>query len=101
MTFIFVKLTFVVFFDVMTLERYGDRMALTKRATIYLEPELHRAVRVKALEAETSLSELVNAALRRSLAEDADDLAAFRTRAKEPNLDFETIVKDLRRRGKL
>ena len=76
-------------------------MSLTKRATIYLEPELHRAVRMKATEIETSVSDLVNAAVRQSLAEDADDLAAFRARAREPNLDFEAVVKDLRRRGKL
>ena len=76
-------------------------MSLTKRATIYFEPELHRAVRMKAAEIEKSVSDLVNAAVRQSLAEDADDLAAFRARAKEPNLDFEAVVKDLRRRGKL
>ena len=76
-------------------------MSLTKRATIYLEPELHRAVRMKAAEIEKSVSDLVNAAVRQSLAEDADDLAAFRARAKEPSLDFEAVVKDLRRRGKL
>ena len=76
-------------------------MSLTKRATIYLDPDLHRAVRMKAVEIEKSVSDLVNAAVRQSLAEDADDLAAFRARAKEPNLDFETVVKDLRRRGKL
>jgi hypothetical protein len=76
-------------------------MSLTKRATIYLDADLHRAARVKAMEIDTSVSDLVNAALRQSLAEDADDLAAFRHRAKEPNLDFETVVKDLRRRGKL
>ena len=75
-------------------------MSLTKRATIYLDPDLHRAVRMKAVESEKSVSDLVNAALRQSLAEDADDLAAFRARAKEPNLDFEAVVKDLRRRGK-
>ena len=56
---------------------------------------------MKAVETETSVSDLVNAALRQSLAEDADDLAAFRARAKEPSLDFEGVVKDLRRRGKL
>ncbi len=56
---------------------------------------------MKAAETEKSVSDLVNAALRQSLAEDADDLAAFRARAKEPNLDFEAVVKDLRRRGKL
>ena len=76
-------------------------MSLTKRATIYLDADLHRAVRMKAVEIEKSVSDLVNAALRQSLAEDADDLAAFRDRAKEPNLDFETVVKGLRRRGKL
>jgi hypothetical protein len=76
-------------------------MSLTKRATIYLDADLHRAVRMKAVEIETSVSDLVNAALRQSLAEDADDLAAFRDRAKEPNLDFEAVVKGLRRRGKL
>ena len=74
---------------------------MTKRATIYLDADLHRAVRMKAVEIETSVSDLVNAALRQSLAEDADDLAAFRDRAKEPNVDFEAVVKDLRRRGKL
>jgi len=76
-------------------------MSLTKRATIYFDADLHRAARMKAAETDTSVSDLVNAALRQSLAEDADDLAAFRARAKEPNLDFEAVVKDLRRRGKL
>jgi Arc/MetJ family transcription regulator len=76
-------------------------MSLTKRATIYLDADLHRAVRMKAVEIEKSVSDLVNAALRQSLGEDADDLAAFRNRAKEPNLDFEAVVKGLRRRGKL
>lgn len=76
-------------------------MSLTKRATIYFDADLHRAVRMKAVEIEKSVSDLVNAALRQSLAEDADDLAAFRDRSKEPNLDFETVVKGLRRRGKL
>jgi len=76
-------------------------MSPTRRATIYLDSDLHRAARMKAVETETSVSDLVNAALRQSLAEDADDLAAFRARAKEPSLDFETVVRDLRRRGKL
>jgi len=76
-------------------------MSVTKRATIYFDAGLHRAARMKAAETDTSVSDLVNAALRRSLAEDADDLAAFRARAKEPTLDFEAVVKDLRRRGKL
>jgi len=76
-------------------------MSPTRTATIYLDSDLHRAARMKAVETETSVSDLVNAALRQSLAEDADDSRAFRARAKEPSLRFETVVRDLRRRGKL
>jgi len=72
-----------------------------KRATVYFDVALHRALRLKAAETDQSLSELVNAAVRRSLGEDAEDLAAFEARAKEPNLAFEGVLKDLRRRGKL
>ena len=76
-------------------------MPNTKRATVYFDSGLHRALRVKALETNQSLSELVNAAVRATLAEDADDLAAARARAKEPSLRFEDVLKDLRKRGKL
>lgn len=76
-------------------------MSTTKRATIYLEAPLHRALRLKSAETEVSVSELVNVAVRHSLAEDADDLAAFRERAKEPRVSFEAVVRDLKKRGKL
>jgi len=76
-------------------------MGTTRRATVYLDADLHRALRVKAAETDKSISDLVNAAVRLNLAEDAEDLAAYRTRAKEPNLDFEKVLRDLRRRGKL
>jgi plasmid stability protein len=72
-----------------------------KRATVYFDPGLHKALRVKAAQTERSLSELVNAAIRQSLAEDAEDLAAFDDRAREPSLAFEEVLKDLKRRGKL
>jgi hypothetical protein len=76
-------------------------MTTPKRATIYLDPSLHRALRLKAAQTDRSLSELVNVAVRQSLLEDAEDLEAFESRVKEPNLDFEVLLKDLRRRGKL
>ena len=76
-------------------------MSSARRATVYLDPELHRALRVKAAETDQSISDLVNSAVRQTLTEDADDLATFRARAKEPNLDFESVLKDLRRRCKL
>ena len=73
----------------------------TKRAAVYLDASLHRALRLKAAETDTSISELVNKAVRRALAEDAEDLAAFRERAEEPTLAFEELVWDLKRRGQL
>jgi hypothetical protein len=76
-------------------------MSDLKRATVYFDPSLHKALRLKAAQTEDSVSGLVNAAVRRSLAEDAEDLAAFDARANEPNLDFEDVLKDLKRRGKL
>lgn len=75
--------------------------AATKRATIYFEPELHRALRMKSAASDRSISEVVNEAVRLSLAEDAEDLAAFDSRAKETALDFGKVVKALRRRGKI
>ena len=69
-------------------------MSATKRSTVYLEAPLHRALRLKSAETDLSISDLVNAAIRQSLAEDADDLAAFRDRAKEPRVSFESVVRD-------
>jgi len=73
----------------------------TKRATVYFDSAIHRALRLKAVETERSLSELVNEAVKTTLAEDAEDLAAFEERASEPNLPFEKVVKELKKRGKI
>jgi hypothetical protein len=72
-----------------------------KRATIYFDPDLHRALRLKAAETDQSVSELVNRAVKLTLAEDVEDLAAFEARAHEPSLPFEDVLKDLRQRGKI
>lgn len=72
-----------------------------KRATVYFDEVLHRALRLKAAETDRSVSELVNDAVKQSLAEDAEDLAAFDDRVSEPELPFEEIVKELRASGKL
>lgn len=72
-----------------------------KRATIYFDPDLHRALRVKAAETDQTISDLVNEAVKLRLTEDADDLAAFEERALEPNLPFEEVLKDLKQRGKI
>jgi len=88
--------------DVITLQRYALNMsAKTKRATIYMDPELHRVLRLKAAEVERSISDLVNDAVRRSLFEDARDLAEFELRTAEASLGFEEVLKDLKARGKI
>jgi hypothetical protein len=72
-----------------------------KRSTVYFDPDLYKALKIKAAQYEKSLSELINQAVRWSLVEDAEDLAAFEERKNEPNLDFEKVLKDLRTRGKI
>jgi predicted transcriptional regulator len=74
---------------------------LTRRTTIYLEPNLHRALQLKAIETERSVSEVVNEAVRESLAEDAEDLATFEERKGEATLSFEEFVQELKRHGRL
>lgn len=73
--------------------------SVSKRATVYFDPAVHRALRVKAAVTDRSLSDLVNEAVRLSLADDAEDLAAFEERGTEPDLSFEDVVKDLKRSG--
>jgi len=93
--------------DVMTLWCYvhastkgGDIMAMqTKRATVYLDTELHKALRLKAVETSRSVSELVNYAVREALAEDADDIAVFGERIGEPLIAYDEMVKKLRKNG--
>lgn len=74
---------------------------LNKRATVYFDPKIHMALRLKAAETERSLSDIVNEAVKNSLAEDAEDLIAFEERASESSMPFEKFVKDLKRRGKI
>lgn len=74
---------------------------LTRRATVYLEPDLYKALRVKSIETSRSVSDLLNDAIRSELAEDADDLAAFGARKNEATIGFEDFVKELKRHGKL
>jgi histidinol dehydrogenase len=72
-----------------------------KRATVYFDSFLHRALRLKAAETDRSISELVNEAVKAALAEDVSDIEAFEDREKEPDYAFEDVVKDLKRRGKI
>lgn len=74
---------------------------LSKRSTIYLDPVLHKALRIKALETSRSMSEIINEALRQAFAEDAEDLAAFEERVNEPLVSYEQMVKRLKKDGRI
>lgn len=72
-----------------------------KRATIYFEPDLHKALRLKAAELDSSLSDLVNDALKAYFREDAEDMAAVERRKHEPSISFEEVIKKLKKSGKI
>ncbi len=72
-----------------------------RRATVYLDPDLHKALKLKAVETSRSVSDLVNDAVRQSLAEDAEDIMAFEERAKEPLVSYDEMVKRLKKDGRI
>lgn len=76
-------------------------MQSTKRATVYLDADLHKALKLRAANDERSISEIVNDAVRLALAEDAEDLAAARERRRERAVTFESFVATLKKRGRL
>jgi plasmid stability protein len=71
----------------------------SKRATIYFDPDLHKALRLKAAETSRSITELVNEAVREALSEDAEDLAAFSNRKHDPLVTYDEMVKRLKKDG--
>jgi hypothetical protein len=80
----------------------GDMMPTpAKRATVYFEPFIHKALKLKSIETSKSISELVNEAVRAALAEDADDIAAFEERVNEPLISFSDMLKRLKKDGRL
>ena len=83
-----------------TLKRDNVKTSM-KRITAYLEPELHRALKLQAAETARSVSELINEAVRSALAADLGDLDTFAERADEPAFSFELVLRNLRRRGEI
>jgi len=73
----------------------------TKRSTVYLDPDLHKALRLKAVETSRSVSDLVNQAVRESLAEDAEDIEALEERVSEPLISYDEMVKRLKKDGRI
>ncbi len=72
-----------------------------KRSTVYLDPDLHKALKLKAVETSRSISDLVNEAVRHDLSQDQDDLQAFADRRKEVTISYEQLLKQLKQNGKI
>ncbi|MGE4518273.1 MAG: CopG family transcriptional regulator [Desulfobacteraceae bacterium] len=74
---------------------------LSKRSTIYLDPALHQALKIKSLETSRSMSEIINDAVKEALAEDAEDLAVFEKRQDESLISYEEMIKRLKKDGRI
>jgi len=72
-----------------------------KRATVYFDPIIHKALKLKSIETSKSISELVNTAVKEILAEDAEDISAYEERANEPLISFSEMVKRLKKDGRI
>jgi len=74
---------------------------LSKRSTVYFEPAIHNALKLRAASSDTSISELIDEAVRLLMKEDQEDLAAVRLRAKEPEISYEDLLNSLEADGKI
>ncbi|WP_394182492.1 ribbon-helix-helix domain-containing protein [Marinomonas posidonica] len=74
---------------------------LSKRSTVYFEPAIHNALKLRAASSDTSISELIDEAVRLLMKEDQEDLAAVRLRANEPEISYEDLLNSLEADGKI
>ncbi len=72
-----------------------------KRTTIYFDTDLHKALKIKALETSRSITDIVNQAVRESLSEDTEDILAYEERQNEPLISYDQMLKNLRRDGRI
>lgn len=76
-------------------------MSLTKRATVYFEPDIHKTLKVKAAETSSSISEIINSMLKNEFLADQEDLKVYRERISEPTISYEKLISDLKKNGKI
>jgi len=74
---------------------------LSKRSTVYFEPTIHQALKMKAASSHLSISELIDEAVRLLMNEDREDLAAFSERGNEKEISYEALLNDLKKHGKI
>ena len=74
---------------------------LSKRSTVYFEPEIHHALKIRAASSHVSVSELVDEAVRLLMREDQEDLTALSERSQESEISYEDLLNDLKQHGKI
>ncbi|MCF2946507.1 CopG family transcriptional regulator [Paraglaciecola aquimarina] len=74
---------------------------LSKRSTVYFEPSIHSALKLRAASSDTSVSELIDEAVRLLMREDQEDLEAVRQRVDEPEISYEDLLNSLQSDGKI
>ena len=79
----------------------GIDMSLSKRSTVYFEPAIHQALKMRAASTDSSVSEIIDEAVRLLMAEDQQDLAAIADRVEEPEMTYEALINDLKVHGKI
>jgi len=77
------------------------KMSLKKRATVYFDPLVHRILKIKAAETSSSISEIINSAILKELAEDKEDIQAFEERISETTISYEKLLEELSADGKI
>ena len=76
-------------------------MSLTKRATVYFDPDIHKTLKVRAAETSSSISEIIDNLLKNEFLADQEDLTVYRERLSEPTISYEKLISDLKKNGKI
>lgn len=74
---------------------------LSKRSTVYFEPSIHNALKMRAASSDSSVSELVDEAVRLLMREDQEDFAAVKSRVGEEEISYEALINSLEADGKI
>ena len=72
---------------------------LSQRSTVYFDPQMHKALRLKAAQENRSISDIVNEAVSLLASEDKDDISDFDSRKNEQSIDYESFLNILKNDG--
>jgi hypothetical protein len=76
---------------------------MTTKATLYLDSDMYKTLKLRAVVTGQSISALMNEALKAQLNEDLEDITSIRGRLakREQPLSYEAALKELQQNGSL